>query len=106
MGDHVKPTPDDLLALATPLMSVSTGVQRTLRDGGDSRALAVLSAAVQRSDVRPSEIASALGLHQSSITRQVHSLEGAGYVTLVEDPMDRRSCFIRVTESGQKEFER
>lgn len=101
-----KPTSEDLQALAVPLMAVSTGLQRTLRGSSDSSTLAILAATVQRDNVRPSEIANVLGLHQSSITRQVHSLENAGHVTLVEDPADRRSCFIRVTDSGREEFER
>lgn len=102
----MKPTSDDLRALAASLMAVSAGLQRTLRGSGDSSALAILASAAQRSDLRPSEVANALGVHQSSITRQVRSLETAGHVTLVEDPADRRSCFIRITDSGRKEVER
>jgi DNA-binding MarR family transcriptional regulator len=102
----VKPTPDDLRALAVPLIAVSAGLQRTLRGSADSSALAILASAAQRDNVRPSEVANALGVHQSSITRQVRTLETAGHVTLVEDPADRRSCFIRITDSGRKEVER
>jgi DNA-binding MarR family transcriptional regulator len=87
-------------------MAVSAGLHRMLRGTSDSSALAVLSAAAQRDNVRSSEIANALGLYQSSITRQVHNLEDAGHVTLVEDPADRRSCFIQITDSGRREFER
>ncbi len=102
----MKPTPDDLRALASPLMSVSAGLQRTLRGNADSSALAILAFAAERSNVRPSEVANSLGVHQSSITRQVRGLESAGHVTLVEDPDDRRSCFIHITDSGLKEFDR
>lgn len=102
----MEPTPDDLRALAAPLMAVSAGLQRTLRGSADSSALAILASAAQRDDLRPSEVAHALGVHQSSITRQVRSLEGAGHVTLVEDPADRRSCFIRITDSGRDEVDR
>lgn len=102
----MKPTSDDLRALATPLLAVSAGLQRTLRGSSDSGALAILASSAQRSNLRPSDVASALGVHQSSITRQVHSLEAAGHVTLVEDPADRRSCFIRITDSGRKELDR
>ena len=102
----MQPTPDDLRALAAPLIAVSAGLQRTLRGSADSTALAILGSAAQRDNVRPSEVANALGVHQSSITRQVRSLETAGYVTLVEDPADHRSCFIRITDSGRIEVDR
>ncbi len=102
----MKPTSDDLRALAGPLMAVGAGMQRTLRGNADSSSLAILAFAAQRSNVRPSEVANSLGVHQSSITRQVRGLESAGHVTLVEDPSDRRSCFIHITDSGIREFER
>lgn len=105
-GGVVKPTSADLRALTGPLLAVSAGLQRTLRGSGDSKALAILGSAAQRSNLRPTDVANALGVHQSSITRQVRSLEAAGYVTLVEDPADRRSCFICITDSGRKEAER
>ena len=102
----MKPTSDDLRALAAPLIAVSAGLQRTLRGSADSTALAILASAAQRTNTRPSEVANALGVHQSSITRQVRGLETAGHVTLVEDPADRRSCFIRITDSGRHELDR
>jgi DNA-binding MarR family transcriptional regulator len=102
----VEPSSDDLRALAVPLIAVSAGLHRTLRGSADSSALAILASAAQRDDLRPSTVATALGVHQSSITRQVRSLETAGHVTVVEDPADRRSCFIQITDSGRAEVER
>lgn len=102
----MRPTSDDLRALAVPLIAVSAGLNRTMRGSADSSALAILAAAAERDDLRPSVVASALGVHQSSITRQMRSLESAGHVTVVEDPEDRRSCFIRITDSGRAEVER
>jgi hypothetical protein len=55
----VKPTPDDLRALAVPLIAVSAGLQRTLRGSADSSALAILASAAQRDNVRPSDLRSA-----------------------------------------------
>jgi DNA-binding MarR family transcriptional regulator len=102
----MRPTSDDLRALAIPLIAVSAGLNRTMRGSADSSSLAILASAAERDDLRPSAVANALGVHQSSITRQMRSLESAGHVTVVEDPDDRRSCFIRITDSGRAEVER
>jgi DNA-binding MarR family transcriptional regulator len=44
-----------------------------------------------------------LGVHQSTITRQIRSLEDAGQVTVLADPDDGRSCTIALTEAGKNE---
>ncbi|MCO1580356.1 MarR family transcriptional regulator [Crossiella sp. SN42] len=102
----MRPSMDDVERMAVPLVSVSVGVQRAWRGRSGATALTVLQAAATRDNVRPSEIATALGVHQSSITRQVRALEESGHVTLAMDPEDRRSCFITLTDSGRAEVDR
>jgi DNA-binding MarR family transcriptional regulator len=56
--------------------------------------------------VRPSDLATVIGVHLSSITRQLRTLEDSGFVTLTADPDDRRSCFVTLTDAGVVEHQR
>jgi DNA-binding MarR family transcriptional regulator len=40
------------------------------------------------------------------VTRQVRSLEDAGYVEISPDSADHRSCLVRLTSSGEAEMSR
>jgi DNA-binding MarR family transcriptional regulator len=50
--------------------------------------------------VRLTELAGALGLDPSSVSRQVSALERSGWVTREEDPHDRRATRLLLTASG------
>ena len=46
------------------------------------------------------------GVHPSLVTRQVRSLEDAGYEEVSADPADHRSCLVRLTAAGDEEVRR
>lgn len=101
----MKPSIDDVADMVGALMSVVTGIERAKRQGQAST-LAALYAIAAREHVRPSELSEELGLHQSSVTRQVQALQAAGHVQIVPDPADGRSCLVSITEAGRAETER
>ena len=102
----MKPTREDVEKMAAALGTVTAGLERARRRIPDARTLSLLYAVAGRPGMRPSEIADALGVHPSSVTRQVQSLERAGHVELTIDPEDRRSCFITLTPAGVDEVGR
>ncbi|MCU1603011.1 MAG: transcriptional regulator, MarR family [Frankiales bacterium] len=51
--------------------------------------------------VRLTELATALGLDPSSVSRQVSAVERAGYVRREPDPSDGRATRLVLTEKGQ-----
>jgi DNA-binding MarR family transcriptional regulator len=101
----MEPTRDDVLNLVEPLLRITAGVERARRRALAS-SLAVLRVVAARQPARPTDIAVALDVHQSSITRQVQSLAAAGLVAVEADPADRRSCFVTLTDAGRAETER
>lgn len=106
----VRPSRTDVQQLVAALFTVSSGLERARRKIPDAASLSVLQVLgwAQRADqrLRPSEIATALGVHRSAVTHHLQALEQAGHVTLTVDPADRRSCFVTLTESGRRETER
>jgi DNA-binding MarR family transcriptional regulator len=91
--------------MAAALTRISAGVERARRRGAASTlALLQLVAAAER--IRPSDLATALNVHHSSITRQVQALEDAGHVEVTVDPEDRRSYLVSLTASGAQELHR
>ncbi|MFE0025690.1 MarR family winged helix-turn-helix transcriptional regulator [Amycolatopsis sp. NPDC059021] len=102
----MRPKPEDLKALVYPLVRISDSMRRAQRGQMDPTRLAILQQSATKGAVRPSDVASDLGVHQSSITRQTRVLEEAGHVRLEADPADRRSCLITLTESGWDEVRR
>jgi DNA-binding MarR family transcriptional regulator len=107
-------TPDrsDIERLAAALHAVTSGTERARRKIPEAATLSVLQvlAWAQRTDpsmqVRPSDIAGALDVHRSAITRHLQSLEQAGQVSLTVDPADRRSWIVRLTDAGLAEADR
>lgn len=105
-NDESDITDSDVFAVIAPLYNLSTGMTRVIASKPVVNRLAVLQTVGHAGSIRPSEIANALGLHQSSVTRTLRALEDAGQVELTEDPDDRRSCFVTLTEAGTGERER
>jgi DNA-binding MarR family transcriptional regulator len=101
----VKPTRTDVYALAVALMTVFSSMRRA-SSKGDAATLAILNLVAAHPRVRPSDIASALGVNQSSTTRQMQKLEQRGMVRLAADPRDGRSCHILLTTAGRDEMRR
>jgi DNA-binding MarR family transcriptional regulator len=101
----VKPTRTDVHSLAAALFTVLSSLQRA-RQKGDAATLALLNIIAAHPNVRPSDIASALGVNQSSITRQMQKFEQRRLVRLSADPEDGRSCRILLTAAGRYEMRR
>lgn len=55
---------------------------------------------------RLTDLAAALGLDPSSVSRQVAAVERAGWVTREEDPTDRRATRLLLTDAGRDVVER
>lgn len=106
------PTRQDVEQLVAALFAVTSGLDRARRQIPDAAALSVLQvlAWAERNQpvqqVRPKDIATALGVHRSAVTHQLQALEETGQVTLTVDPADRRSWFVALTDTGRAELER
>ena len=94
---------DDVQDLMFTLFRVTDSMQRARARAMDPTRQAIMEQAATKGQVRPSEIAAELSLHQSSIARQTRVLEDAGLVAVAADPQDRRSCLISLTEAGWAE---
>lgn len=101
----MEPNRDDVLQIVAALMTVTGSLERARRKG-DASSLAILNIVATGGRVRPSDIAQDLGVHQSTVTRQVQALEAAGQVEVSADPEDGRSCFVSLTVQGQEEIRR
>ncbi len=55
---------------------------------------------------RPSELASAVRLDLSTISRHIQALEADGYLVKARDPQDGRSCRLKVTAAGRAAINR
>jgi DNA-binding MarR family transcriptional regulator len=75
---------------------------------GDSEpaAFAVLATLCHGAAARLSELASAVRLDPSTISRHVQTLEAEGYLVRVRDPRDGRSCRLKATAAGRAAINR
>lgn len=92
--------------MVAALFTVSGGLERARRKKRDAARLAVLQIVAWGERVRPSDVATALEVHPSQITRQVKALEDTGHVHVEPDPQDRRSCIVSLTDAGKAEVTR
>lgn len=60
----------------------------------------LLSSVLKRGPIRPGELAAAMHMEASTLTRNLRPLIAAGWVTL-EAGADARSRLVRITEDGQ-----
>jgi DNA-binding MarR family transcriptional regulator len=94
---------DDLQTVLLALNRIGGDLRRVRGKAMDPTRQAILQQAATKGQVRPSEIAVELSVHQSSIARQTRTLEDAGIVAVTADPADRRSCLISLTDEGWDE---
>lgn len=103
--------PDADHALGLLLWSTSQVVQRAfdrlLAEAGVNRAMWLILRALQE-DPPPStqrELADRVELREATLTHHLHTMEGAGLVTRVRGPENRRIVQVQVTERGRSVFE-
>ena len=106
MTTEERPNREDVEQLVTALFQVNAGLERGKQHNAQASALTLLQVVAFMPGASPTELAAAVSLHQSSITRQVSLLEEAGYVTVTVNPRDRRSCNVTLTEAGYAELSR
>ncbi len=100
------PTRNDVQQMVQALFTLTGGLERARKRIPAASTLSVLQMIAAREKIHPSEIALELGVHQSTVTRQIRSLEDAGQVTVLADPNDGRSCTVELTEAGRQEVQR
>ena len=70
--------------------------------GLDKSAIIAMYAVRQLGTARPSGVATACGLDQSTISRHLKALEDKGLISRSPDPDDGRAQQVALTDSGQK----
>ncbi|HMK96331.1 MAG TPA: MarR family winged helix-turn-helix transcriptional regulator [Acidimicrobiales bacterium] len=88
------------------LFTLVGSLERARRGSPGASTLGVLEVVSAHHKVRPSDIAELQQVHASLVTRQVRSLEEAGYVDVTLDPADHRSCLVSLTPRGNEEVAR
>lgn len=56
----------------------------------------------EQDGISPNEIVSQLHKDKASIARMIASLEGKGYIRRVDDPTDKRTFKVHLTEEGKQ----
>ena len=92
--------------MVAALFTVQAGLERARRQRPGAGLLSLLQIIGEHGGIRPSEIAERRGVHPSLVTRQVRELEEGGYVAVVADPADGRSCLLTLTPEGIDELHR
>lgn len=99
------PNRQDVERMVVALMTSLRNVEHARRKGDAGRLAALFVIAAQpQSSLKG--ISEELGLHPSSVTRQIQALEQDGHVKVKADPADGRSCRVSLTASGKAEIER
>lgn len=96
----------DVEELVGALFTLVGGLERARRRSPGAAALSLLQVIAGRDQIRPSEIAEAMQVHPSLVTRQVRGLEADGYLEVTADPGDHRSCLISLTPAGSGQMAR
>ncbi|WP_109833054.1 MarR family winged helix-turn-helix transcriptional regulator [Reichenbachiella versicolor] len=83
------------------------GISRMYNQGGAKEGVSASTGFVllniDKYDGTPAtKIAPALGMEARSLTRLLKNMEESGLITRVQDPEDRRSVRIRLTEQGKE----
>jgi len=100
----VKASRDDVRGMVTALFVTNAALDRARRQKKGASTLSLLQVVAATPGIRPSEIASAQGVHPSQVTRQVRDLENLGLVQVMADTADKRSCRVTLTTAGSDEL--
>lgn len=77
---------------------------RSVRHRGNARTLTVFQTIADHERMRPSDVATVLGVHRSAVAHVLGDLADAGYIEAIGDPEDQRSYWVRLTEAGRVEM--
>src|SRR5215472_18901611 len=95
-------TDDDFQQLANALLGAAHLLLRhPLHGDPEPAAFAVLATLCRGAAARPSDLAAAVRLDLSTISRHVQTLEADGYLVKARDPRDGRSCRLKATAAGR-----
>jgi DNA-binding MarR family transcriptional regulator len=97
---------DEVRELAEAVTALVEGAYRGMARTFDITRIGLLRLAASGEPLRPSDVADALDVNPSTVTRYVRALEDEGHVRVTGDPADRRSCLISVTTEGRAELTR
>jgi DNA-binding MarR family transcriptional regulator len=102
----MKPSRADVERMVVALFTLNAGLDRARRQNPGAGRLSVLQALVGQEAAHPSDLAGALQVSPSLVTRHVQALEENGFVEVTQDPADHRSCLVLLTASGCEEVRR
>jgi DNA-binding MarR family transcriptional regulator len=95
-------TDDDFRQLADALLGASYFLLRhPLHGDPEPAAFVVLATLCQGAASLPSELAAAVRLDLSTISRHVQTLEAGGYLVKARDSRDGRYCRLKATAAGR-----
>lgn len=92
--------------MVAALFTMNAGLERARRQRKGASTLSLLQVIADHEGIRPSEIAELQQVHPSHVTRQIRELEDARFVSVGEDPADRRSLQVTLTKAGSDELRR
>lgn len=97
---------EEVRQLADAVFTLVEGARRGMARAFDVTRIGLLRLTAGDEPVRPSDVADALDVNPSTVTRYVRALEDEGFVRVTADPADRRSCLIAATDQGLAELAR
>src|SRR5580704_1044152 len=101
---YVTASRDDVRAMVMAQFVTNAALDRARHQKKGASSLSVLQVVAATPDLRPSDIAGALGVHPSQVTRQVRELESLGHLQVTADATDGRSCRVTLTSAGSDEL--
>jgi DNA-binding MarR family transcriptional regulator len=92
-----------VVSVVGPLMNITSRIERKRREG-DAAVLSVLNVIAAVGSARPLDIAKSLGVHPSTVTRHIQTLEKLGQVKVEVDVGDGRACLASLTDAGREQL--
>lgn len=95
---------EDVEGLVAALFTVNGGLTRAAKQRPKAAELRLLQTVAMHEGSRPSELAEAMGVDRSLVTRQLRDLEDEGKVKVSPDPRDGRAFVAELTELGREQI--
>ena len=96
---------EDVAGLVAALFTVNASMTKATKQRPKASELRLLQVVAMHEGSRPSELAEALGVDRSLVTRQLRELEDEGKVAVSPDPRDGRAFIAELTELGRKQID-